>query len=144
MNHSAPIIPGQNVHQRPLPGFNFMNQAYAECLPLPVEQPLRYLKDLMPEVFQNRFQAAETAIRISRLQAEVIALRRELATLKQEKSALRTRLEEIQTLKPQGQGMQIAIDHTKRVQQVAEIVRTDYFKQLQVEVERLRYPADGS
>lgn len=49
------------------------------------------------------------------------------------------KLEE-EALKRQVREMQIEIDHAKRAQQVAEIVQTDYFQQLQAEVERLRYP----
>jgi len=49
------------------------------------------------------------------------------------------KLEE-EALKQQVRDMQIEIDHAKRLQQVAEIIQTDYFQQLQAEVERLRYP----
>lgn len=49
------------------------------------------------------------------------------------------KLEE-EALKQQVREMQIEIDHARRAQQVAEIVQTDYFQQLQAEVERLRYP----
>jgi PAS domain S-box-containing protein len=48
------------------------------------------------------------------------------------------KLEE-EALKQQVREMQIEIDQVKRVQQVAEIVQTDYFQELQAEVERLRY-----
>ena len=51
------------------------------------------------------------------------------------------KLEE-EALKQQVREMQIEIDHTKRVRQVAEIVQTDYFQELQAEVERLRYPEE--
>ncbi|GAB4240687.1 MAG: hypothetical protein Kow00121_67080 [Elainellaceae cyanobacterium] len=51
------------------------------------------------------------------------------------------KLEE-EALKQQVREMQIEIDHAKRVQQVAEIVQTDYFQQLQAEVDLLRYPEE--
>lgn len=51
------------------------------------------------------------------------------------------KLEE-EALKRQVREMQIEIDHAKRVQQVAEIVQTDYFQQLQAEVDFLRYPEE--
>ena len=52
------------------------------------------------------------------------------------------KLEE-EDLKRQVREMQIEIDQAKRDRQVAEIVQTDYFQQLQAEVELLRYPEDG-
>nr|RNJ65132.1 MAG: MEKHLA domain-containing protein [Leptolyngbya sp. IPPAS B-1204] len=45
-----------------------------------------------------------------------------------------------EALKQQVRDMQIEIDHAKRARQVAEIIQTDYFQQLQAEVEQLRYP----
>jgi PAS domain S-box-containing protein len=49
------------------------------------------------------------------------------------------KLEE-EALKQQVREMQIEIDQAKRARQLAEIVQTDYFQQLQAEVEQLRYP----
>jgi hypothetical protein len=140
MNHAAHIAPEQNLHQRPLQMVNVISQIYSGDLPLPVNQSLRYLK-FIPEAVQHRLQRSETEIRMSRLQAEVIALRRELATIKQEKAELEKR--NAAALKQQVRDIKIQIDHTKRVQQVAEIVQTDYFKQLQAEVDRLRYPDEN-
>lgn len=51
------------------------------------------------------------------------------------------KLEE-EALKRQVQEMQIEIDHARCAKQVAEIVQSDYFQQLQAEVERLRYPEE--
>ena len=52
------------------------------------------------------------------------------------------RKREEEALKRQVQELQIEIDHAKRVRQVSEIVQSDYFQQLQAEVERLRYPEE--
>jgi PAS domain S-box-containing protein len=46
---------------------------------------------------------------------------------------------EEEALKRQVQDMQIEIDRAKCEKQVADIVQSDYFKQIQTEVERLRY-----
>ncbi|NJN86998.1 MAG: PAS domain S-box protein [Leptolyngbyaceae cyanobacterium SL_7_1] len=52
---------------------------------------------------------------------------------KQEEAALKQQLRELQ----------VEIDQTKRQKEVAAIVETDYFQQLQAEVERLRLFEDG-
>jgi PAS domain S-box-containing protein len=51
------------------------------------------------------------------------------------------KLEE-EALKRQVQELQIEIDHARRARQVSEIVQSDYFQQLQAEVEYLRYPEE--
>jgi PAS domain S-box-containing protein len=51
------------------------------------------------------------------------------------------KLEE-EALKRQVREMQIEIDHTKLKKQVAEIVESDYFQQIQAEVAQLRYLED--
>lgn len=48
------------------------------------------------------------------------------------------RKQEEEALKQQLRELQIEIDQNKRVREVAAIVETDYFQQLQEEVERLR------
>lgn len=45
-------------------------------------------------------------------------------------------------LKRQVEALQIEIDQTKRARQVAEITQTDYFQQLQAEVETLQFEVD--
>jgi len=45
-------------------------------------------------------------------------------------------------LKRQVEELRIEIDHAKRAQQVAEIIQTDYFQQLQAEAENLRFEED--
>lgn len=52
------------------------------------------------------------------------------------------RKQEEEALKQQLRELQIEIDHNKRVREVAAIVETDYFQQLQEEVERLRFFED--
>lgn len=47
-----------------------------------------------------------------------------------------------ESLRKQIQELQVEIDHTKRVHQVAEIVQSDYFQELQAELQRLQYPTD--
>jgi translation initiation factor 1 (eIF-1/SUI1) len=49
------------------------------------------------------------------------------------------RKQEEEALKRQVQEMRIEIDQARRAKQVTEIVQSDYFQQLQAEVERLRY-----
>ena len=73
------------------------------------------------------------------LMAEVTALQQELAILKQQKAELESLLkQQEEARKIQLQEMQIEIDLNKLAHQVAEITQTDYFKQLQIEVESLR------
>ncbi|MBW4646506.1 MAG: hypothetical protein KME23_26525 [Goleter apudmare HA4340-LM2] len=73
------------------------------------------------------------------LSAEVAALQRELALIKQEKAELESLLkQQEETKKLQLQEMQIEIDLNKVAHQVAEITQTDYFQQLQIEIASLR------
>lgn len=78
-----------------------------------------------------------------RLRAEIAILKQELATLKQEKAELQNKAVEVlqqseELLRRQMQEMRIEIDLNKVARQVAQITKTDYFQQLQTEVERLR------
>jgi hypothetical protein len=68
-----------------------------------------------------------------------MALKQELAVLKEEKAELESlvRTQE-EARKLQVQEMQIEIDLSKLAHQVAEITQTEYFQQLQAEVEYLR------
>ncbi len=43
-----------------------------------------------------------------------------------------------QTLRRQVEELKIEIDETKRIRQVAEIVETDFFRDLQVKADRMR------
>ena len=52
------------------------------------------------------------------------------------------RKQEEETLKRQLQELRVEIDQQKRVRQVAEITQTDYFQELQADVERLRFDDD--
>ncbi|MFB2978950.1 hypothetical protein [Microseira sp. BLCC-F43] len=74
-----------------------------------------------------------------KLRAEIAALKRELASVKQEKANLEILLENI-TNHPKSQvyQMQIDLDQNKRAHQVAAITQSDYFQQLLAEVELLR------
>lgn len=73
------------------------------------------------------------------LRAKVATLQQELILVKQEKAELENLLKQQEAAKKlQLQEMQIEIDLTKLAHQVAEITQTDYFKQLQIEVEYLR------
>jgi|GEM_PF-7030197 len=76
----------------------------------------------------------------AQLRAEIGDMKRELAALKQEKAALELLLLTTKTEanKRQIQEMPIAINLDKIAHQVAEITQTDYFQQLQAEVESLR------
>jgi glycine cleavage system regulatory protein len=74
----------------------------------------------------------------AKLRAEIVALKRELAAVKQEKAHLEILLETIaEHPKTQVYPMQIEIDQNKRSRQVAEITQADYFQQLLADVERL-------
>jgi predicted nuclease with TOPRIM domain len=74
-----------------------------------------------------------------RLQAEITALKQELAILNQEKAELENLLKtQKQVRKLQVQEIQIEIDLNKLASQVSEITQADYFQKLQVEVEYLR------
>ncbi len=73
------------------------------------------------------------------LNAEVAALQQELAIVKQQKAELENLLkQQEEARKIQVQEMQIEIDLNKLAHQIAEITQTDYFQQLQIEVESLR------
>ena len=74
-----------------------------------------------------------------KLRAEIAALKRELASVKQEKANLEIWLETI-TNHPKSQvyQMQIEIDQNKRSHQVAAITQSDYFQQLLADIELLR------
>ena len=52
------------------------------------------------------------------------------------------RKQEEEALKRQVQELRVEIDQQKRVRQVAEITQTDYFRELQADVERLRFDDD--
>lgn len=74
-----------------------------------------------------------------KLRAEIAALKRELAAVKQEKAHLEILLENItEHPKTQVYQMRIEIDQNKRSHQVAAITQSDYFRQLLAEVELLR------
>jgi septal ring factor EnvC (AmiA/AmiB activator) len=74
------------------------------------------------------------------LKAEVAALQQELAIVKQQKAELENLLkQQEEARKIQVQEMQIEIDLNKLAHQIAEITQTDYFQQLQIEVESLRH-----
>ncbi|KYC43620.1 hypothetical protein WA1_00130 [Scytonema hofmannii PCC 7110] len=67
------------------------------------------------------------------------SLRAEIKALKQEKAELENLLRtKEETRKLHSQEIQIEIDLNKLTQQVAEITQTDYFQQLQIEVEYFR------
>ncbi|MEC4812663.1 MAG: hypothetical protein SAK29_05220, partial [Scytonema sp. PMC 1069.18] len=73
------------------------------------------------------------------LRAEISALRQELGVLKEEKAELESLLRtQEEARKLQVQEMQIEIDLSKLAHQVAEITQTEYFQQLQAEVEYIR------
>ncbi|MBW4677316.1 MAG: hypothetical protein KME52_25940 [Desmonostoc geniculatum HA4340-LM1] len=74
------------------------------------------------------------------LKAEVAALQQELVIVKQQKAELENLLkQQEEARKIQVQEMQIEIDLNKLAHQIAEITQTDYFQQLQIEVESLRH-----
>jgi tRNA(Ser,Leu) C12 N-acetylase TAN1 len=74
------------------------------------------------------------------LKAEVAALQQELTIVKQQKAELENLLKQQEEAKKiQVQEMQIEIDLNKVAHQVAEITQTDYFQQLQIQVEFLRH-----
>ncbi|OKH14883.1 hypothetical protein NIES592_08375 [Fischerella major NIES-592] len=73
------------------------------------------------------------------LRAEVAALQQELAITKQQKAELESLLKQQEKeRKLRLQEMQIEIDLHKVAYQVAEITQTDYFQQLQIDIESLR------
>lgn len=75
----------------------------------------------------------------AKLRAEIAALKRELASVKQEKAHLEILLENIaEHPKSQFYPLEIEIDQKKRSRQVAEITQADYFQQLLSEVDVLR------
>ncbi len=74
-----------------------------------------------------------------KLRAEIAALKRELAVVKQEKAHLEILLETIiEPPKSQFYQMPIEIDQNKRSHQVAAITQSDYFQELLADVELLR------
>ncbi|BAU05843.1 hypothetical protein CEN41_22810 [Fischerella thermalis CCMEE 5330] len=73
------------------------------------------------------------------LKAEVVALQQELAIVKQQKAELENLLkQQEEARKIQVQEMQIEVNLNKLTHQIAEITQTDYFQQLQREIESLR------
>ncbi|MBD6619772.1 hypothetical protein FNW02_29160 [Komarekiella sp. 'clone 1'] len=73
------------------------------------------------------------------LRLEIAALQQELIIVKQQKAELENLLkQQEEARKIQLQEMQIEIDLNKLTHQVAEITQTDYFQELQIEVESLR------
>ncbi|NWF58846.1 MAG: DUF5320 domain-containing protein [Fischerella sp.] len=125
----------------------FMDVANNLLIPLPSKQLQKKIR--RHRVKQKaQSQSQETK---NRLQAEIATLKQELAALKQEKAELSSLLaittkhkspealwQSEELLRRQMQEMQIEIDLNQVARQVAEITKTDYFQQLQIEVEHLR------
>ncbi|NJM74136.1 MAG: hypothetical protein HC862_30915 [Scytonema sp. RU_4_4] len=114
----------------------FKNAANNNILmPFPSRPPRnQFRKDEVKQKAKSDLQDTEESLR-----AKVAALQQELAVVKQEKAELENLLKQKEeTRKLQLQEMQIEIDLNKLAHQVAEITQTDYFQQLQIEVESLR------
>ena len=102
--------------------------------PLAPFVPWQALNQIQPDLM-----GGEANYRENKLRAEIAALKRELAAVKQEKAHLEILLETItEPPKSQFYQMQIEIDQNKRSHQVAAITQSDYFQQLLADVELLR------
>ncbi len=94
----------------------------------------QFTKDRVKRKAKSYLQDTQESLR-----TEVAALQQELAIVKQEKAKLENLLkQQEEARKLQLQEMQIEIDLNKVAHQVAEITQTDYFQQLQIEIESLR------
>ncbi len=94
----------------------------------------RFRRDEVKQKAKSNLQDIEESLR-----AEVAALQQELAITKQQKAELESLLKQQEKeRKLRLQEMQIEIDLHKVAYQVAEITQTDYFQQLQIEIESLR------
>ncbi|PMB26836.1 hypothetical protein CEN40_07735 [Fischerella thermalis CCMEE 5205] len=115
---------------------NFKNAANNNIL-MPFPSRLtqnRFRRDEVKQKAKSNLQDIEESLR-----AEVAALQQELTITKQQKAELESLLkQQEQERKLRLQQMQIEIDLHKVAYQVAEITQTDYFQQLQIEIESLR------
>jgi phage-related minor tail protein len=94
----------------------------------------QFRRDEVKQKAKSNLQDIEESLR-----AEVAALQQELAITKQQKAELESLLKQQEKeRKLRLQEMQIEIDLHKVAYQVAEITQTDYFQQLQIEIESLR------
>ncbi|MEA5506290.1 hypothetical protein VB735_24900 [Halotia wernerae UHCC 0503] len=94
----------------------------------------QFRNDEVKQKAKSRLQNTQESFR-----AEIAALQQELAIVKQEKAELESLLKQKEEArKLQLQEMQIEIDLNKFARQITEITQTDYFQQLQIEVESLR------